>query len=801
MAEGPQLSAEEKQAKWLEEAHREVKKAAALMNQAMQQGALQDVLKHASGMLVELRTSQLSPQNYYELFTKVHAEMLGLEGYFRDEVSGGRRPEDLYEIVQHAGNIIPRLYLLITVGAVWIKTKEVPAKDILKDLVEMCKGVQHPTRGLFLRYFLANMTKNTLPDTGNQYETDEGGNVMDSLEFVLQNFKEMVWLWVRMEQKQIVADAEQRSKERRALGLLIGYNITQLSSLDGIDLDLYKESVMPNVIEIIANSKDTVAQQYLMEIMIQVFPDEFHLVKIENLLKAICEQLMDKVNLQSILSSLMDRLGNYALDLQQGGGSGEKRKWESKAIKGMFELFTRYIEEVAQKPKAFTPEQLVSVQLSLLTMVLKAYPSKHEWINRVFSATATHLEQMQEQGAELQGKAVRLLATMLLKPVDHFGTMVSALDLDDWPRVLGVLPFQQKREVARNLILAALRSGEPLSTVEHVDKVFSFIQPLVSDSTDESVDPQDEGFKDDMELVAKLVHLFRAPDDEYQVQFKILSVVRKQFGLGGEHRGGFTLAPLTLALLKLGLRVKKALDQEIEVGKVKLSKIFEYVGTILIVLSRSHPRQALSLYLQAARTADKCEQTEKCDELLRAAFTLYEEVVMGDSRWQMQYLPAMVGCVQTLKNLEPENYDGLAQKLASYPAQFLNKPDQCRIAVLCSHLFWRPGREDLHKKVLDCLQRSLKIVDGCTPEQQSPLFVEILNKYLYFFAKANEHVTVKHINVLIQLINENISKQDEPAQPGAAPASTFYQNTIAHIEASKEYAEDGERWCEIKTSL
>ncbi|GKA63885.1 E3 ubiquitin protein ligase UPL3 [Tanacetum coccineum] len=32
-------------------------------------------------------------------------------------------------------------YLLCTVGSVYIKSKEAPAKDILKDLVEMCRGI------------------------------------------------------------------------------------------------------------------------------------------------------------------------------------------------------------------------------------------------------------------------------------------------------------------------------------------------------------------------------------------------------------------------------------------------------------------------------------------------------------------------------------------------------------------------------------------------------------------------------------------------------------------------------------
>lgn len=55
---------------------------------------------------------------------------------------------------------------MITVGAVYIKAKEASRKDILKDLVEMCRGVQHPLRGLFLRNYLLQMTRNMLPDIG-----------------------------------------------------------------------------------------------------------------------------------------------------------------------------------------------------------------------------------------------------------------------------------------------------------------------------------------------------------------------------------------------------------------------------------------------------------------------------------------------------------------------------------------------------------------------------------------------------------------------------------------------------------
>jgi vacuolar protein sorting-associated protein 35 len=85
---------------------------------------------------------------------------------------------EIYEQVQSCGNIVPRLYLMICVGGVYISSMEAPAKDILKDIVEMVKGVQHPMRGLFLRNYLTQVSKNRLPDSGSPYE---GKTCFDSL--------------------------------------------------------------------------------------------------------------------------------------------------------------------------------------------------------------------------------------------------------------------------------------------------------------------------------------------------------------------------------------------------------------------------------------------------------------------------------------------------------------------------------------------------------------------------------------------------------------------------------------------
>ena len=105
------------------------------------------------------------------------------------EKRGGVRLVDLYQKVQYVGNVLPRLYLMCTVGTVFIASDKASAKEVLKDMLEMMPGVQHPTRGLFLRHYLNQVTKSRLTALGD---------VIARCEFCLQNFDEMTQLWIRM---------------------------------------------------------------------------------------------------------------------------------------------------------------------------------------------------------------------------------------------------------------------------------------------------------------------------------------------------------------------------------------------------------------------------------------------------------------------------------------------------------------------------------------------------------------------------------------------------------------------------
>jgi len=789
----PQLTPEEEQEKLMEEAKNVVNVQAFYMKRCLDTQKLMDALKHASNMISELRTSLLTPKTYYSLYITVFDHLRHLESYLYEE-KHGKKMAELYEWVQYAGNILPRLYLLISVGSVYIKSKEASAKDVLRDLVEMCRGVQHPTRGLFLRSYLSEMVKDKLPDVGSE---DGKGDVTDSVEFILQNFTEMNKLWVRMQHQGPVRDKERRETERLELRILVGKNLSRVSQLEGVDVNMYTQTVLPRVLEQIISCKDKIAQQYLMEVLIQVFPDEFHLVTLEQILAA-CGQLQPGVDVKTIIVSLIDRLANFAV----------KSPETIPTNIDIFDTFFVHVGKVIEQRPNMEVTDVLTLQVSLLNLSLKCYPGKLNYVDQVLGFSGTYLEGLKSKDKATdyaKPSAVKQTINLLTIPLENYKNVLTVLKLTNYKKLTDYLAYDSRKKVAINTIKNAIEHVTIVGEPEDAEKLLELIQPLLKDETDqpppEDVDKED--FEEEQNLVGSLVHTFDSEDPGKL--YKIYLTARKAFAQGGPRRIRHTLIPLVFRSLRLVNKIKDqrasgamTLDDEDwnKIGK----KLFQFAHETVTQLAKIKltdeslrlSEESLRMFLQAAQSASYCDFETIAYEFLTQAFTIYEEEI-SESKAQFNAIVLIIGTLQTLTCFTDENYDTLVTKVAQYSAKLLKKPDQGRAVATVSHLFWitGPNREYKDgKRVLECLQRSLKIaglsMDATTNVN---LFVEILNEYLYYFDNHNTEVPAKHISSLIQLINTNLANID----PSATTINTFYQNTLKYIESKKasspEYSE------------
>jgi vacuolar protein sorting-associated protein 35 len=580
--------------------------------------------------------------------------MRELEEFFSSlQRNGTIRMVDLYEQVQSCGHVVPRLYLLCCVGGVYITSLEAPAKDILKDMLEMSKGVQHNMRGLFLRCYLTQISRNKLPDIGTIFE-GAGGNVQDACNFLITNFCETNRLWVRLQTQGASKDRKKREKERQDLRILVGTNLVRLSQLDGLDVIEYKANVLPKILEEIVSSKDTIAQSYLMDCIIQVFPDDFHLATLESFL-ATCKELKEKVPVRTILESMMDRLANYAANAGTASGQVLATLMEINA----FKLFNDCVTALIMERSNMTLPETLRLQIALTKFALKCYPGRMDYITHTLNTACSLIEKADfkvetvSQGDEKSEDDTSVqIEGLLSAPLSTLSLRV--MELPAFAKLMSFLPWGNWKEVSSTLLKSAISANTRLTEVEHIEQLFKMITPLLRDKdlqvpTRSHADDDDEdakvgpatitqAFKEEQLLVARVVHLMK--NDNTDIQLKMYHAAKTHFTNGGASRIQFTLAPLVFGALALARRVH-AREKAAEAGDVEAAgaqfssrKVFQFIIEIVTAMATSLPDLSLRLFLNAAQAADEFSYSAIAYEFFKEALLIYESEI-SDSKAQV----------------------------------------------------------------------------------------------------------------------------------------------------------------------
>eukprot|EP00605_Chrysophyceae_sp_TOSAG23-4_P002543 GSChrysophyteH1.ASY1.ANO1.2808.1 assembled CDS len=694
-----------------------------LMQRAIDGGNLKVTLDYATEMLRELRSSVLTPKNYYELYMNILDQM--------------RTPiVNIYEQVQSCGNVVPRLYLLCCVGGVYIQSMEAPAKDVLRDLVEMLKGVQHPMRGLFLRNYLTQISKNRLPDLGTPFE-GVGGTVQDAFNFILLNFAETNRLWVRLQtqkENQQGKNKKQRERERQDLRILVGANLVRLSQLEGLTAEEYKEKVLPTILEEVVNCRDTIAQTYLMDCIIQVFPDDFHLLTLKEFLQT-CTSLNKKVNVRAIVEAMTDRLADVPAFRVFNDCKTDFAKAHDNG------------DDIEPDPTTLQIERILMTPMNVFALKVLEMPAYTKLLSHLPWANWTSV------------------ASSLVKQVIKSGTVLSDIDQVD-----------QLFQALSPLLRA--RDGAPAPVDE-----------------DGVAIPPTEKFIKEQKLMARLVHLFQHDDTDQLLRIYVNA--RTHYSEGGHQRVRYTVPPLVTAALSLTRRVKQreigaaADPPTADAPQYSSKKILLYVLELIdVIIKAGFAEDALPLYLLAAKAADECGLHKIAFEFFKEAPIIYEEEII-DSKKQVRALTAMIGTLTQCVNFDEEQYDILSTKLGQYSNKLLKKPDQCRMISLCSHLFYPPKSEDgtnrfaeqpnIHEKALECMRRAIKVIkDKNLPAS----VVEVLSRYVYHLEHDTPLFEAKFLTGLVKFINEEFG--DDLANSPAI--EHFYRNTLAYIRLKQNDA-------------
>jgi vacuolar protein sorting-associated protein 35 len=811
----------------LEKALQKIKEQAFHINSAIEKNNLRQCLKEAYTMLCELRTNELSPKNYYGLYMSVVDVMLTLKNYMIEEISRGRRLIDLYDDVQQAQNVIPRLYLMITAGSIYIERVPRSTRIIIYDMLGLVKAVQNPIKGLFLRNYLLKMLKDKLPDKDNIY-LKEGANFEDSIKFIIENMEEMNRLWIRLSGGVTGAEKAKREKERDELKVLIGESMTKLSSLENLNLEMYEQTVLPKLLNIILNSKDKLCQQYLMECIIHAFPDSYNVKCIESLLEAT-SNLEQGVDIGTIFVSLMQKLGNYFG--RYNNPENDENINENKEIfetaqniyPALLKNFKGYMNQNFNNNEINTPEdinKLFNLISSFMKFSLKCAPKEQKFasVNNIFGLT---LELANRCKARMSEDNINKISLLLIEPLSNG---MNIFRMSDFIPLMNFLNNKNRRNLGIKLIETLITNAEEgktnlekLDSLDALDKILKYLKPLLCDSKD-MVKEDESTYEYEQSIVCKLIYIIRT--NNIEIIYKILNDLKNIFSHGGPKRRKYTLPPLALRVIKfshditlcyenkLGLipekkkknKFVKEIIESLDISKIEnddifyklTANIYKLLKEILDLISQEQPELGFKLYLTSASQANSINcNKEKFQKLsisfLKNAMNIYEEGRYDNSH-KYELLVQASSLLLTL-NMNKEDSEEIIVQLVRSAQNMSQREEQCKSMLVISQLYFTLFKDT--KNVMDCLQKARRFADfAMTNPQNLILFVEYLNKILFFIDQDPNIVEIKpeQINDLIELIRGHIRTIKSITSDDITylnDIETYFNNTLKNIENKK----------------
>ena len=818
----------------LEKGLKKIKEQSFHINSAIEKNNLRQCLKEAFIMLCELRTNELSPKNYYNLYISVVDVMLNLKNYMIEEINRGRRLIDLYDDVQQAQYVIPRFYLMITVGSIYIEKEPRSTRIIIYDMLGLVKSVQNPIKGLFLRNYLLKMIKDKLPDKDNVY-LREGASFEDSLKFIIENMEEMNRLWIRLSSG-AGSEKMRREKERDELKILIGESMNKLSSLENLSIDLYEKNVLPRLLDIIINSKDKLCQQYLMECIIHAFPDSYNVKCMEKLLDAI-SYLEPGVDIGIIFVSLMQKLGNY-FGRQDNNTEDNKDKEIFELAKNIYPILLRNFngymnQNLNSNNKSFDLNKLLGLVLSFMKFALQCSPpeQKTQSINNIFSLA---LDLSNKQPNKLDDDCINKIGLLLIEPLN---SGINIFRMNDFIPLMNFLNYQNKKHLGIKLIETLIKEAdsekstmEKISDLDSLDNVLRYIQPLLGDTRD-SVQEDESTYEYEQTIVSKLVYIIRTKNPE--IIYRILGDLKNIFSHGGINRRRYTLPPLASRIIqfchditicyesKLDLipekkknnkYVKEIIDS-LDISKVQNDDIFyklilnlyKLLTETIDLISQEQPELAFKLFLQSASQANSinCNKEkfqDSCTNFIKNALNIFEEGRYNQNK-RYDMLVQISSLLMTL-SINKDVIGTILEELVKGSQKMVQREDQCKAMLILSQLYFSIFKDE--KQVMECLNKARRFADfAMTNPRNLVLFIDYLNKILYFIEQEEKVIDIKpeQIEDVIELIRghirtiKNIPSDDISFLENI---EAYFKNTISVIQLRKNDSNNKDFYASIK---
>ena len=803
----------------LENMFKHIKMTSMKMKNAIDRNDMRQVLKFSVDILNTLKAEFKTVSYYNQLFLNVYDELLPLEIYFNEEIKRGRRIKEFYEAVQQCITVLPRLYLMILVGNIYIESNPNEKKEILNEIMKMVNAVQHPLRGFYVRYFIIKILKNNLDD-------------IDSL---LINIKEMNKLWIRIGHMKHLLGSD-IIKVRNELKDIIGENIIKLGSIQDINDNIYKNKILLPLLKIIIECGDYLSQQYLLLNMIESFPDEYNIKSIDIIITSL-SQMTEKVDIKEIFIKIMEKLGNF--------DSIEKLK-DIKSNE-IFEKLNGSIEKIIEEFQNQGDNdndilKIIELEVSYLKFVInfgtfEEQNLKIKNINKIISKCYDLISKACG-GRNLSEEGIKIIFNLLQIILD---SPLSIFKCKNFPDLMNYLDDNYKSKLSLDILDSLVNKYNigMIDTKDKMESIIEFITPMVYIEDNRGNDylldkalnkicklvyvPSSKDPYEQLEMLQMLINLLidTTKEDQEDLKNKKLILYYNNY-INSLLLIGYSLNEAYLNNINLNneenknkkTQIHKEFCNKYNIDKFENNNIEKYwefyqllikeIDTNLSKLKIISPEISYKLYLQCILLINKIgfnfnNKNENNDNknnyeetlliYINKILSMYTngEINMKD---KLDLLINLIGNICSLTILSKDNLIKIATKIEKICDKINKKNEQCLSLINSSKLYYNDINKDLNK-VIELLNKAKKTaVYAMTNPENTILFIYILNEYIRYDEKIEDFdkiAKVDDINEIIEAINNYLMslKSENNDKTVINKIENYYKSTIDLIKSKK----------------
>lgn len=803
----------------LENMFKHIKMTSMKMKNAIDRNDMRQVLKFSVDILNTLKAEFKTVSYYNQLFLNVYDELLPLEIYFNEEIKRGRRIKEFYEAVQQCITVLPRLYLMILVGNIYIESNPNEKKEILNEIMKMLNAVQHPLRGFYVRYFIIKILKNNLDD-------------IDSL---LINIKEMNKLWIRIGHMKHLLGSD-IIKVRNELKDIIGENIIKLGSIQDINDNIYKNKILLPLLKIIIECGDYLSQQYLLLNMIESFPDEYNIKSIDIIITSL-SQMTEKVDIKEIFIKIMEKLGNF--------DSIEKLK-DIKSNE-IFEKLNGSIEKIIEEFQNQGDNdndilKIIELEVSYLKFVInfgtfEEQNLKIKNINKIISKCYDLISKACG-GRNLSEEGIKIIFNLLQIILD---SPLSIFKCKNFPDLMNYLDDNYKSKLSLDILDSLVNKYNigMIDTKDKMESIIEFITPMVYIEDNRGNDylldkalnkicklvyvPSSKDPYEQLEMLQMLINLLidTTKEDQEDLKNKKLILYYNNY-INSLLLIGYSLNEAYLNNINLNneenknkkTQIHKEFCNKYNIDKFENNNIEKYwefyqllikeIDTNLSKLKIISPEISYKLYLQCILLINKIgfnfnNKNENNDNKNNYEETLliYINKILSmftngeiNTKDKLDLLINLIGNICSLTILSKDNLIKIATKIEKICDKINKKNEQCLSLINSSKLYYNDINKDLNK-VIELLNKAKKTaVYAMTNPENTILFIYILNEYIRYDEKIEDFdkiAKVDDINEIIEAINNYLMslKSENNDKTVINKIENYYKSTIDLIKSKK----------------